>query len=120
MDRLFRISDAAIRHSLPMAGLAVIFLGVEALSAVHRGRDRLVLDSMYGGTTVACVYGGERQRPDMAAPIMHGRPASTVALGAWRSALEPYTAPGMPGAASGECACLPECVFMLSWEHQPI
>lgn len=58
VQRLFRVSDAALRTALPMGAMAALFIGVEAAFAVHRGRQNLMLDSTVGGAAVAAVYSG--------------------------------------------------------------
>jgi hypothetical protein len=58
MGVCFRLLDSAVRHALPLSALSLLFLAVEAVSATHRGRDRTVLDSLYGGAAVATAYAG--------------------------------------------------------------
>ncbi|KAI3426195.1 hypothetical protein D9Q98_008572 [Chlorella vulgaris] len=60
VQRLFRVSDAALRTALPMGAMAALFIGVEAAFAVHRGRQNLMLDSTVGGAAVAAVYSAHR------------------------------------------------------------
>jgi hypothetical protein len=58
MQRLFRVSDAALRRGLTMGSLAGVYVGVQALLAVHRGRRSYLPDSFCGGAAVASVYAG--------------------------------------------------------------
>jgi hypothetical protein len=60
MQRLFRVTDAALRQALPLAGLAAVYVAVETVSALHRGEQRLLLDGLYGGVAVAALGAGAR------------------------------------------------------------
>lgn len=61
--RAFRVHDRALRGGLQLAGLATLFYGTHALTAVLRGRRRFWADGLAGGAAVGMVQARECAAP---------------------------------------------------------